>query len=492
MSIRFTSLLFICFVSRVSGQELNKFFSTLSKNDIFNGSVLVSKPGEKLFSSFYGFSNIEKQEKINEKSQFPIASISKTFTATAILQLKQNGKLKIDDPVQKYLQDFPYSNVTIRHLLNNTSGLTQYYSLFDDVIKEQPEKVISNQDIIPILISSKIPLSFVPGEKWEYNNVNFCLAALIVEKISGMGFGDYLEKNIFAPAKMKDSFLPKNRKVKSANQVELYTYPSLYSTKLVNTSSVKGPFLIEEKSNFYGNGGIVSTASDLEKYQKALFTYQILGKKELEEALTPTKLNDGKNAGYRLNEKEIGYGLGWEIYTDESNGKIVFHDGSITGLTSILVHNSTKNQTVILLSNAGNVSVFDVSNAVLELINNKPYKMPLQNLSRIYGSVLENEGKEKANSLVEAYLKNKDSYTVTERDFNRLGYEFLRQQKSDNALQTFYTSTLLFPGSWNVYDSYGEALLKYGKKEDAIKMYQKSIELNPDNDNVKKVLKGLL
>lgn len=217
-----------------------------------------------------------------------------------------------------------------------------------------------------------------------------------------------------------------------------------------------------------------------------------MSKKELDEALTATILNDGKKVTYTVDEKEVSYGLGWEMYTDESNGKIVFHDGSLTGLTSILAHNITKNQTVILLSNTGNCPVFSITSAVFQLIDNKPYKVPGQNLSRIYGSLLENGNIEKANQLIDGYLNNPESYKATERDFNRLGYQFLRLQKSENALQTFNAASLLFPKSWNIYDSYGEALLQCGKKEDAIKMYQKSVELNPDNENGKKVLNSLL
>ncbi|WP_165579386.1 serine hydrolase domain-containing protein [Flavobacterium sp. ABG] len=402
----FTALLF---TSTISGQEIKDFFSTLAKNDLFYGSVLVSKSGENTFSNFYGYSNIDKKEKINEKSQFPIASVSKTFTAVAILQLKQKGKLNIDDAVQKYLLNFPYPNVSIRHLISNTSGLGQEYHLFDKEIKENPERIFSNEDIIPALIDNKVPLSFAPGDKWEYNNVNFCLAALIVEKIARISFGDYMLKNVFIPAKMKDSFLPKNRKLKEPNQVELYTYPNFYSTDVVNVQTLKETFLIYEKSNFYGGGSIVSTALDLHKYQKALFSYQLLGKKELEEALTPTKLNNGKIASYRFDEKEIAYGLGWQIYTNDTNEKIVFHDGLITGLTSILMHNITKNNTVILLSNTAN-PVFVTANEVLKLIEKKPYKMPIQNLSRVYGSLLESGNKEKANQLIEEYLKNPDTY----------------------------------------------------------------------------------
>jgi CubicO group peptidase (beta-lactamase class C family) len=483
----FLLLLTVLFTNTLFAQELTHFFTTLSDKNLFNGSVVISKSGKTVLSGNYGFSNIEKREKITDQSQFPIASVTKTFTSTAILQLQQKGKLNINQPVQKYLPDFPYPNITIKHLLNNTSALAQEYTLFDTIIKEQPGKIISNQDIIPTFIRFKTPLSFSPGSKWEYNNMNFCLAGLIVEKVSGISYAAYLEKNIFKPAKMKDSFVPADRKIKSFNQVELYTYPNLYSTDWVNTKVVQENFLIVEKSNFYGNGGIVSTASDLQKYQNALFNYQILEKKELEEALTATKLNDGKTVSYTIDGKEISYGLGWGMYTDESEGKIVFHDGLITGLTSIFLYNVTKNQSIILLSNSGS-SIFPISKAVLNLINDKPYTMPVQNLSRIYGSLVENGSKEKANELIQGYLKKPDSYDVSERDFNRLGYQFLRVQKCENALQVFDSAMLIFPNSWNVFDSYGEALHQCGKKEEAIKMYQKSIGLNPENENGKQML----
>ncbi|WP_175620497.1 serine hydrolase [Chryseobacterium schmidteae] len=483
----FLLLLTVLFTNTLSAQELNDFFTKLYEKNLFNGSAAVSKSGKTILFSNYGFSNIEKREKITNQSQFPIASITKTFTATAILQLQQRGKLNIKEPVQKYLPDFPYPNITIKQLLSNTSGLAQEYTLFDTIIKEQPEKIISNQDIIPTFIRFKTQLSFPSGSKWDYNNINFCLAGLIIEKVSGISYAKYLEKNIFKPAKMKNSFVPLDRKIKSKKQVELYTYPNFYSTELANTKTVKDPYLISEKSNFYGNGGIVSTALDLEKYRKALFSYKILDKKELDEALTSTKLNDGKTVSYIIDGKEISYGLGWGMYTDESEGKIVFHDGFITGMTSILLHNITKNQGIILLSNSAS-SIFPISNAVLNLINDKPYTIPVQNLSRIYGNLIESGNRQKANELIQEYLKNPNSYEASERDFNRLGYQFLRLQKCDNALQTFHSATLIFPKSWNMYDSYGETLHQCGKKDEAVKMYQTSIELNPENENGKQML----
>lgn len=484
----FLLLITSLFTNPLYGQELNNFFTVLSEKKIFNGSAVISKSGKIILSGNYGFSDIEKKEKITNQSQFPIASVTKTFTSTSILQLQQKGKLNINEPAQKYLTDFPYPDITIKQLLNNTSGLAQEYNLFDTIIQEQPEKIISNQDIIPALIRFKTPLSFPSGSKWEYNNLNFCLAALIIEKVSGISYADYVRENIFKPAKMNNSFVPLDRKIKSPNQVESYIYPNFYSTELVNAKTVKETFLIVGKSNFYGNGGIVSTALDLQKYQKALFNDQILGKKELEEALAPTRLDNGKTVSYSIDGKELSYGLGWAMYTDESEGKIVFHDGANTGLTSIFLYNITKNQSVILLSNWGSSPVFPISNALLNLINDKPYTIPAQNLSRIYGNLLESGNQEKADQLIDEYWKNPGSYEASESDFNRLGYQFLRLQKLENSLKTFHSAIVLFPNSWNAYDSYGEALFQSGKKEEAVKMYQKSLELNPQNTNAKEMI----
>lgn len=477
--------------SQTKVQKIEQLFASIVKDSLFNGNVIVSESNKIVYQNCVGFSDIEKQIKNNSQSQFPIASISKTFTATAVLQLKQKGKLKLDDRVQEYISNFPYAGVTIRHLLSNTSGLGQYYNLFDTIMNEQPEKIITNQDIIPAFIRFKTPLSFTPGERWEYNNLNFCLAAIIIEKVSGMSFFHYLQRYIFQPAGMDHSLLPRNKKIKSSNQVELYTYANLYTSTLENVKNIPASFKIDERSSFYGNGGIVSTTSDLLKYEKALFANKLLTKAEMDEAFSPIKLNDGKIATYRLDEKEVTYGLGWEIYTDETLGKIIFHDGSIAGLTSMLMHNITKNQTVILLDNTGSNLVFATSNAIFSLINNQPYEIPKSSLSRIYGNSLEKGNIAKANSLISDYLKNNNRYAVFERDFIRLGYQFFRHNKTENALQTFYSTTLLFPTSWNAFDSYGEVLMKVGKKDQAKKMYEKSIELNPTNENGKKMLKEL-
>lgn len=462
-------------------QKIKAFVNTLQQRKQFNGSLMVAENDRVLFYSQNG-------QNISAKSQFPIASVSKTFTSTAILQLKSLGRLDLDESVQKYLPDFPYEKVTTRHLLSNTSGLGQYYTLFDQEIDADKNRVITNQDIIPVLKQKNIPLSFSPGDRWEYNNLNFCIAALIVEKLSGKTFSDYLHTFVFGPSGMEHTFQPVNRRVKSKDQVQLYSYPNLYSTVLKNVDSLPVPFKIEGHSSFYGNGGIVSTAEDLVKFNRALQNGTILAKKELTEAFSPTILNNGKKVTYTLDEKEVSYGLGWEMYTDTTHGKVVFHDGSLTGLTSMLMYNLTTKQAIVMLDNTGSNAVFASVNALMALLGNRAYVVPGRNLPREYASAVVKGDLHKAQGFIHTYETNSGSFRSSERDFIRTGYELLRNNLIKESLTVFDTSAKLYPDSWNVYDSFGEALLKAGDKTKAKEMYQKSLMLNPENKNAVETL----
>lgn len=494
--IRFVIALFILYFSGITvvygqKQKIGAFFNTLYEQKQFNGSVVVEEKGKVLFHGYLGQSNAGKNGKISSRSQFPIASVSKTFTAIAILQLKSKGLLQLDVPVKKYLPDFPYENITTRHLLSNTSGLTQYYTLFDQEIDSNEKILITNRDIIPVLNKKKVSLVFTPGERWEYNNLNFCLAALIVEKLSGKTFRDYLNTFIFSPSEMNNTFVPVNRKIKSSDQVELYSYANLYSTRMKNVDSLPQLFKIDRHSNFYGNGGIVSTANDLIKFNRALQNGKLLPGKEQIEAFSPTILNNGKAVSYKLDGKEVTYGLGWEMYTDTTHGKIVFHDGSILGLTSILMYNLSAKQAIVVLDNTGSNTVFAIANAIIELLGNRTYVIPGKNLPREYASAVVQGDTAKANDLINSYQSNPTSFRTSERDFIRAGYDLLRNNLLTESLKIFDTTVKLYPDSWNAYDSFGEALLKAGDKIKAQEMYQKSLKLNPENKNAAVILQEL-
>ena len=180
-------LLFGCFSLAFTGicqnnvsLKLDSFFHTLDTYNQINGNVLIAANGI-IYKKSFGFADIENGTPNTDSTAFTLASVSKVFTSAAILQLRDKGKLKLDDHIIKYFPDFPYPDITVRNLLSHTSGLPDY-NLYEDQIKENPNKIFTNQDLLPSLKLWKQPLSFTPGDKWEYSNTNFCLLALLVEK----------------------------------------------------------------------------------------------------------------------------------------------------------------------------------------------------------------------------------------------------------------------------------------------------------------------
>jgi CubicO group peptidase (beta-lactamase class C family) len=396
--------------------------------------------------------------------------------------------------VVDYLPEFPYPTIRIKNLLSHTSGLQPYDNLLDSIRKVHPDTIFANKDVLIRYASLKIPLFYQPGEDCNYDNVNYVILALIIEKVSGIPYHDYLKKFIFNQAKMKETFFPEfifynYTNSEKENLSNTYWHPHLYSDSYVKTDTVK--FISEywHTYNFQGFGEIISTAGDLLKFDYALTSGRLLKSKTLEEAYTPVLMKNGNaNPGNRNNNS---FGLGWIIENDSSYGKIVRASGGGIGLRSTLLRNISRQQTIILIDNTQN-ETDDISKDVLKIINGEQIKPYGKSAAREFGKALISLGIDSARNIMQKYKTRSSLYTFNENEFNSLGYDLMSNQKLNEALETFRINTELFPDSWNVYDSYGEALLKIGKKEEAIKMYKKSVMLNSDNENGKKVLEELL
>ncbi|WP_374445295.1 serine hydrolase [Epilithonimonas sp.] len=492
---------FLLQLVRTSGQSkeqlIDNFFSALVKNQQFSGNVLVVDNDNIVYERSFGFSDHITKAPNTPDVNFPIASISKIFTATAILQLKEKGLLKITDPVTEYLPGFPYPEIKIIHLLSHTSGLPPYNAFFDKEKKENPDKVFTNKDFLPGVIANQQPLVYQPGEKGNYDNINYLILALIVEKVSGKSYEKYIEKNILKLAGMKETRLFPLPEQFNRPEIKKFAFPHiylhLYDDKPVKSNSI--PYVREywRSYAFRGFADYVSTIRDLWKFDKALYDNTLLKQETLEEAFVPVKLNNGKN-----NPDE--FGLGWEIEKDSTMGKLVYHSGAAMGLSSNILRNITRHQTVILFDNA-HFNAHENATKVMMLLNSKKVNMPQKSIAKIYGNILYNKGAAEARETLETLKKDTLNYYLSENEMNALGYDFMGNSNPyhlpekhfyKQAIETFKTNTNLFPDSWNAYDSYAEALLKDGQKDEAIKIYQKSIELNPDNKNGKKVLEGLL
>lgn len=495
-----TSFLLLLLV-KISGQSKEKiiddYFNALVKNQQFSGNVLVIDNNKIVYERSFGFSDYVTKKNNTPDITFPIASISKIFTATAILQLKEKGLLKITDPVTEYLSGFPYPEIKIRHLLSHTSGLPPYNAFFDKEQKENPDKVFTNEDFLPGVIANKQPLVYQPGEKGNYDNINYLILALIVEKVSGISYEKYIKRNILRPAKMKETVLFPLPEQFNRAEIKNFAFPHIY-LHLYDDNPVKSNSIPYVKGYwhsyaFRGFADYISTIRDLWKFDKALYDNTLLKQETLEEAFVPVKLNNGKN-----NPDE--FGLGWEIEKDSTMGKLVYHSGAAMGLSSNILRNVTKHQTVILFDNA-HFNAHENATKVMMLLNSEKVDTPKKSIAKIYGNILLNKGATEARGTLESLKKDTLNYYLSEDEMNTLGYDFMGNNNPyhlpekhfyKQAIETLKTNVDLFPNSWNAYDSYGEALLENGQKEEAIKMYQKSVELNPDNENGKKVLEGLL
>ena len=186
-----------------------------------------------------------------------------------------------------------------------------------------------------------------------------------------------------------------------------------------------------------------------------------------------------------------GYGLGWSILHDSTKGKVVFHHGGGLGIEAMFVRNIAKDQTIILFDNMKNPA-FDKAMNALRILNGEKVALPKKSIAKLYGKTMSGEGIPAARKLLDNIKKDTLKYYLSEDEMNLLGYQFLWNNKDDQSHEVLRTNLDLFPSSWNSYDSYGEILLKMGKKDEAIQMYRKSIELNPKNESGKKILEQML
>ncbi len=496
--LAFVPLLAACSSAPAKTKDLDIFFSASARNRQFNGSVLVAENGKVLYEKSFGYADFPNRKPNTGDTVFPLASISKTLTATAILQLYEKGKLRLADPVAAYFPEFPYPEITIRHLLSHTSGLPPYNAFFDAIRETNPDKVFTNADFIPGLIARQKPLLYRPGENGNYDNVNFIILALILEKASGRPYSECIESQILRPSGMKEtslypsSLLFDPSGVKPRNLAIPHWYPHFYSSEPIRADSMPYVSSYWHAYNFLGFGDYISTTHDLLKFDQALYDGRLLSEAVLKEAFTPVKLKDG-------NDNALSYGLGWASEKDESLGKIVYHGGGAIGLSCVLSRNITRRQTVILYDIARD-NARPMALSAFKILNGRPVRSPGESLAIIYGRVLVGEGPAAAQSVLEKLKKGPVAYELNEDEFNTLGYDLLgdnnpfhrpEERRVREALNVFKLNIELFPASWNAYDSYGEALLKAGEKEEAIRMYRKSIELNPKNENGKKVLERL-
>jgi CubicO group peptidase (beta-lactamase class C family) len=506
-------LIISCFCFQLSfgqNQKIESYLDKIGKEDQLNGNILLAVKGQIIAGRSFGYADFEACIPNTSDFRFNIASISKVFTSTAILQLRDKKKLSLDDHLTKFFPDFPFAGITIRHLLTHTSGLPDF-ALYDNIAKLNPGMVITNKDIIPELKNWRQGLGFNPGENYQYCNVGYNLLAMVIEKVSGLSLSTYLKRYIFNPAGMNNTYLsiyPSHFFYRDNLCVKMHYRPHPYYDTIYKHADSSALFEYMKFANYtcsglVGGSNIISTTTDLFKFDLAFFDGRLLKHSTIREAITPMKLNNGeiffdKQMDTMLGDGKMAVGLGWDIFEQPKYGKSVGHGGFLFGNATFYFHNPEKKQTIIAFDNTAGSEFGRIVTSALNLLNGEE-PMAIRNhqsMAFLYGSTLVKHGPDAAACALNVVKDDTAHYYLSEWEFNQLGGNLLYRSAFDGhqnmALEVFKICTLLFPHSYNTYDSYAEGLIVTGRKQEAIQMYRKSISLNPENEYGKKSLEELL
>ncbi|PWN60991.1 serine hydrolase domain-containing protein [Chryseobacterium viscerum] len=292
----------------------------------FNGSVLIVKNGKIVCDTALGFRTLEKGLKTDKNTSFYIASLSKPFTAAAIMILQQQGLLKFDDKASQFIELPEYAkNISIRQLLHHTSGISDYENLFS-------KKGLTNQEVIDWLFSLK-KLDFIPDSQFKYSNSGYIILSQIIEKVSGKSYKDFLNEHIFTPLKMTHTYV--------------YESSTVIQNKALGYNKQKKPDDYSILTT--GDGGLYSTPEDLYTFDQALRNHTLINKENTAVMYTPSQLSNGQVSNY---------GFAWFI--ENKNGeKTAMHTGGLNGFKALFWRDLQHNTCIIVLTNQGDAFALD-------------------------------------------------------------------------------------------------------------------------------------
>ncbi|MGG9971961.1 serine hydrolase domain-containing protein [Ferruginibacter sp. SUN002] len=304
----------------------------------FNGGMIIAKNNNIIFEQYHGTGHLPGNDTITANTPFHIASTSKTFTGMAVLKLWQDGKLHIDDAFSKYFPQFNYPGVTIRTLLNHRSGLPNYTHYMEEVLNWDKTKIITNQDVLNTLINNKEQLGPIvsPNTKFAYCNSNYALLALLIEKVTGKSYSDFVQNTFFIPLQMKNTFV----------------FTMADTSKVIPSYDWKGLTPFNFLDAVYGDKNIYSTPRDLLIWDRALKSGQLLTEKTLNEAYAPYS---NERPGVK------NYGLGWRMNIYPNGKKIIFHNGWWHGSNSVFTRLLQDSATIIVIGNKFNRNIYHTS-----------------------------------------------------------------------------------------------------------------------------------
>lgn len=451
---------------------LDALLAKYNEFGLFNGSVLVAEKGEVILAKGYGMANFEWQVPNTPATKFRLGSITKQFTSMLVMQLVEEGKLKLDaklsDMLPYYRKDTG-DKVTLHHLLTHTSGIPSYTGL-PNFMRDQTRDPYEVEAFVKKYCSGD--LEFEPGSKYAYNNSGYFLLGAILEHATGKKYEDLLQERILAPLGMDDTGYDRSDRI----------IPHRAAGYQKDFDGAKNaPYL--DMSIPYAAGSLYSTVEDLHKWDRALYGTKLLSAAGKEKMFTAF-LQD--------------YAYGWVVtkapgLKPDQPRNLILHGGGINGFNTLLIREPERQRLIVLLSNVPGPALNRISAAIAGTLDGGPVPPPQRPIAEVIGPIIAKSGAEPG---VAKYRELKASLAASEYDFreqqlNTLGYALMQRKRLNDAIAIFQLNVEMFPKSANVYDSLGEAYMNDGKKDLAIANYEKALELDKTMTSAQTALKKL-
>lgn len=431
----------------------------------FTGAILVARNGRAIVDTAYGMANYELDVPNTPGTVYPIASLTKQFTAAAILQLQEQGKLEVGDPVCDYLDTCPaaWQPITLHHLLTHTSGIPNYSSLpeWDEVVGRKTYRRFELVDLF-----RDLPLAFAPGEKVGYSNSGYVLLGLVIERASGQRYGAYLHDRIFAPLGMHHSVFAENGTLIRGRAAGYYSR---------GTQFVHSPYNLDPSTSF-ASAGIATTTGDLLRWDQALYTTELLSQPSLDAMFTPYLQ---------------GYGYGWRV--GEALGRRKFdHSGSNDGYSSYILRFPDERVTVIVLGNGDRMSAGRTGSNLAAIVFGADVALPGPQLrDLLWDRIVQHDVQAAIEHYRELRRTQPTAHDFGDEPLVDLGYDLISAGKLAEAAAIFDFNLERHPDSAYSYDGLADIALEQGDKPRAIGLFERSLALDPDNDYASDGLKRL-
>lgn len=451
--------------------QINDLLRKYNEYGQFNGSALVAENGRVVYKKGFGYANMEWKIPNDVDTKFRLASVTKQFTAALIMQLVEQGKVKLDGKLTDYLTDYRKDTgdrVTIHQLLNHTSGIPSYTDQ-PGFFENDSRDGYGVAEFVKKYTSGD--LAFEPGTKFHYNNSGYFLLGAIIEKVTGKSYAEAMKERIFTPAGMANSGYDTSSPLIPKRASGYVKSPDGY---------VNAGYL--DMSLPYAAGSLYSTVEDLYLWDQALYGEKVLTAKSKELMFKPGLEHYGYGLG--INDREL---------SDKSKVPTIGHNGGINGFSTNITRFVVDKHLVVLLDNTSQGAFQErIITSIANILYGKPYEKAKRSIVDLVVQATREKG---VDSAIKQYRDLKASgskeYDFSEGELNTAGYQLLQTGKIKESIEIFKLNVEMFPQASNPYDSLGEAYAAAGDKELAIKNYKRSVELDPKNTNAVAIIKRL-